>query len=55
VAAAERRSCPRLNLHGTGLDPSGLPVRPAHEVTGAMRLTAVRTLDRGAALGERYG
>jgi hydroxypyruvate isomerase len=55
VAVAERLGCPRLNLHGTGLDPKGLPVRPVHEVTGAMWLAAARTLDRVAALGERAG
>ena len=53
VAVAERLGCPRLNLHGTGLDPQGLPVRPVHEVTGAMWLAAARTLERVAALGER--
>jgi len=31
VSAAQRLGCPRLNLHGTGLDEAGLPVRP---VTG---------------------
>jgi hydroxypyruvate isomerase len=55
LPVAERLGCPRLNLHGTGLDDQGLPVRPAAEVTGAMWLTAARTLDRVAALGERAG
>ena len=55
IPVAERLGCPRLNLHGTGLDDKGLPVRPAAEVTGAMWLTAARTLDRIAALGERAG
>jgi hydroxypyruvate isomerase len=55
IPVAERLGCPRLNLHGTGLDDKGLPVRPAHEVTGAMWLTAARTLDRVAELGERAG
>jgi hydroxypyruvate isomerase len=55
IAVAERLGCPRLNLHGTGLDPQGLPVRPVHEVTGAMWLAAARTLERVAALGERAG
>jgi hydroxypyruvate isomerase len=55
IAVAERLGCPRLNLHGTGLDPQGLPVRPVQEVTGAMWLAAARTLDRVAALGERAG
>jgi hydroxypyruvate isomerase len=55
VPVAERLGCPRLNLHGTGLDSNGLPARPAAEVTGAMWLTAARTLDRIADLGERAG
>lgn len=55
ITVAERLGCPRLNLHGTGLDGNGLPVRPAAEVTGAMWLTAARTLDRIAELGERAG
>lgn len=55
IAVAERLGCPRLNLHGTGLDDSGLPVTPVHQVTGAMWLTAARTLSRVAELGERAG
>jgi hydroxypyruvate isomerase len=55
VAVAERLGCPRLNLHGTGLDDRGLPVRPVQEVTGAMWMAAARTLDRVADLGERAG
>lgn len=55
LAVAERLGCPRLNLHGTGLDGEGLPVRPVHEVTGSMWITAYRTLSRIAELGERAG
>jgi hydroxypyruvate isomerase len=55
IAVAERLGCPRLNLHGTGLDANGLPVQPVQVVTGAMWLAAARTLDRVAALGERAG
>jgi hydroxypyruvate isomerase len=55
IAVAERLGCPRLNLHGTGLDAKGLPVHPVHQVTGAMWLAAARTLERVAALGERAG
>lgn len=55
VRVAHELGCPRLNLHGTGLDPSGLPARPAGEVTGPMWVQAVRTLERVAALGEREG
>src|SRR5699024_5713234 len=39
-------------LHGTGLDPHGLPVRPVETVTGSMWTRALRTLERIAALGE---
>jgi hydroxypyruvate isomerase len=53
--AAARLDCPRLNVHGTGLDDRGLPVIPAATVTPAMWLTAARTLTRLAALGERAG
>ena len=55
VAVADRLGCPRLNLHGAGLDDRGLPVVPVHEVTGAMWLCAARTLARLADLGERAG
>jgi hydroxypyruvate isomerase len=55
VHAALELGCPRLNLHGTALDARGLPVVPAYEVTGEMWLTAARTLERLARLGERYG
>jgi hydroxypyruvate isomerase len=52
---AARLGIPRLNLHGTGLDGRGLPVKPTYEVTGAMWLKARHTLDRIADLGERAG
>jgi len=55
LKVAEQLNCPRLNLHGTGLDDKGLPVQAAAEVTGAMWLTAARTLSRIAQLGERAG
>src|SRR3954454_25210725 len=55
IPVAKRLGCPRLNLHGTGLGEGGLPVKPVHEVTGAMWLAARRTLGRGAELGERAG
>jgi hydroxypyruvate isomerase len=55
LVVAERLGCPRLNLHGTGLDAIGLPVRPVHRVTGAMWITSSRTLSRVAELGERAG
>jgi hydroxypyruvate isomerase len=55
VPVAKRLGIPRLNLHGTGLDDKGLPVRPEPVVTGPMWLAARHTLGRIAALGEREG
>ncbi|RZL85166.1 MAG: hydroxypyruvate isomerase [Rhodococcus sp. (in: high G+C Gram-positive bacteria)] len=52
---AKRLDCPRLNLHGTGLDAKGLPVRPVDTVTPAMWLTAADTLRKIAELGEQAG
>jgi hydroxypyruvate isomerase len=55
LEVAERLDCPRLNIHGTGLDDRGLPVIPSEVVTPAMWLTALRTLDKLAVLGEKAG
>lgn len=55
LEAAERISCPRLNIHGTGLDPHGLPVRARTVVTGADWLAAARTLEALADLAEKAG
>ena len=55
LRAAEQLDCPRLNVHGTGLDDRGLPVVPTAVVSPAMWLTAARTLTRLAELGERAG
>jgi hydroxypyruvate isomerase len=55
VEAAATLGTPNLNLHGTGLDPRGLPVTPVHVTTGPMWLAAVHTLTRVAELGERHG
>jgi hydroxypyruvate isomerase len=55
IAAAHQLGTPNLNLHGTGLDARGLPVRPFERVTGAMWLAAERTLSRIAELGRREG
>lgn len=55
LAIAERLNCPVLNLHGTGLDDKGLPVKPVEVVTGAMWLKAVETLRQVALMGERAG
>lgn len=55
LRVAEQLDCPRLNVHGTGLDDKGLPVIPSEVVSPAMWLTAARTLARLAELGERAG
>lgn len=55
VKVAEQLGCPRLNLHGTGLDDQGLPVVPVHQTTGPMWIAAHRTLSKVAELGERAG
>ena len=55
LKVAEQLNCPRLNVHGTGLDDKGLPVSPPTSCRPAMWLTAARTLTRLAELGERAG
>jgi hydroxypyruvate isomerase len=55
LEVAERLDCPRLNVHGTGLDGRALPVLATEAVTPAMWLAAARTLGRLAELGERAG
>jgi hydroxypyruvate isomerase len=55
LRVADQLDCPRLNVHGTGLDDRGLPVVSSAVVTPAMWLTAARTLTRLASLGERAG
>lgn len=55
LQVAEELDCPRLNLHGTGLDDRGLPVVASQVVTPSMWLTAARTLARVAELGEKAG
>ena len=55
IRAAATLGVSRLNLHGTGLDGCGLPVRPVGVVTPTMWFAAEATLGRLAALGEREG
>ncbi|NKK97318.1 TIM barrel protein [Rhizobium leguminosarum bv. viciae] len=55
IPVAKELNCPRLNLHGTGLDGQGLPVVKSEVVTGAMWLKAADTLNRIADLGEEEG
>ena len=52
---AEQLQCPRLNLHGTGLDDRGLPVVASDAASPQMWLTAARTLTAVAELGEQAG
>jgi len=54
IEVAKRLGIARLNLHGTGLGPHGLPVVPVDTVTGPMWVSAVRTLERIAQLGEQH-
>lgn len=55
LSVAARLNCPVLNLHGTGLNDRGLPVKPVATVSGAMWLKAVDTLRQIAQLGESAG
>lgn len=55
LGVAEQLGCPSLNLHGTGLDDKGLPVKPVEVVTGAMWLKAASTLEKLATMAERAG
>jgi len=55
IPVAKRIGCPRLNLHGTGLDGQGLPIKKSEAVTGEMWLKAQDTLNRIADLGEQEG
>ncbi|PSL36545.1 hydroxypyruvate isomerase [Labedella gwakjiensis] len=55
LRAADVIDSPRLNLHGTGLDGSGLPVVPREVVEGDDWLRAADTLGRLAELGRRAG
>ncbi len=55
IGVAARLGIPRLNLHGTGLDSRGLPVKPLPNPTGPQWVAAARTLSRIAGLGEREG
>jgi hydroxypyruvate isomerase len=55
IAAAETLGCPRLNLHGTGLDATGLPWVPGEYMPGPLWISAARTLTRLGDLAERAG
>lgn len=55
IEVARRLRCPRLNVHGTGLDGKGMPVKPVRVISGAMWLAARGTLAKLAELGQRAG
>ncbi|GAB3757055.1 hydroxypyruvate isomerase family protein [Zhihengliuella somnathii] len=58
LQAAAELDVPRLNLHGTGLGPGGLPVRPGTDVRGGDWVRAADTLrelgDLAAAEGRTF-
>ena len=47
--------CPRLNIHGTGLDENGQAIKQKTHTTPAEFAKATETLTRMAQLGEKYG
>lgn len=55
VDAAAVLGCRRLNFHGTGLGPEGLPVQPVEHVTGRMWAQAALTIEKLARIGEDAG
>jgi len=55
LAVAAQLGCPSLNLHGTGLGDQGLPVKPVALASGRMWLSACKTLEKIARIGEDAG
>jgi hydroxypyruvate isomerase len=55
LEASKIIDCPRLNLHGTGLDANGQSIRKREVVSGAEWLKARDTLAQVAELGAHYG
>jgi hydroxypyruvate isomerase len=55
IPVAAKLGVPRLNLHGTGLDSRGFPIKAVEVITGDMWLKAEHTLARIADLGQREG
>lgn len=54
IEASKKINCPNLNIHGTGLDASGQALRKKQSVTPAEKKTAIDTLSKIAALGEKH-
>jgi hydroxypyruvate isomerase len=50
IAAAATLGQPNLNIHGTGLDGNGMPIKPIGHVTGTIGLEAWASGDDFAAL-----
>lgn len=55
IEASKVIACPRLNLHGTGLDANGQSIRKREHTSPAEWLKAYDTLSRIAELGELSG
>ncbi|ATO34086.1 Hydroxypyruvate isomerase [Dickeya dianthicola RNS04.9] len=55
LAVADKLDCLNLNLTGSALDASGLPVTPVEALTGSMWLNAATALHEIARLGEQHG
>jgi hydroxypyruvate isomerase len=54
IEASKIINCPRLNVHGTGLDSNGQAMRKRTSVTEAEWAKATETLTRLADLGEKH-
>lgn len=54
IEASKVIDCPRLNVHGTGLDSNGQAIRKRFEVSEDEWAKAIETLSRLAALGEKH-
>jgi hydroxypyruvate isomerase len=54
IEASKIINCPRLNVHGTGLDSNGQAIRKRTSVTEAEWAKATETLTRLAELGEKH-
>lgn len=54
IEASKIINCPRLNVHGTGLDGNGQAIRKRESTTTAEWAKATETLTRLAELGEKH-